>query len=51
MKIENFTFVGVTSMLVRGSGVGRRLSKGGGNQGPMRQRHKNWEQAKVLAFI
>jgi hypothetical protein len=51
MKIENSTFVGVTSMSVRRSGVGRRLSQGGGNQGPMHQRHKNWEQAKMLAFI
>jgi hypothetical protein len=41
MKIENFTFVGVTSMSVRGSGVGRKLSKGGENQGPTHQRHKN----------
>jgi hypothetical protein len=41
MKIENSTFVGVTLMLVKRSGVGRRLSKGGRNQGPMHQRHKN----------
>jgi hypothetical protein len=41
MKIKNFAFVGVTSMLVRGSGVGRGLSRGGGNQGSMHQRHKN----------
>jgi hypothetical protein len=38
-------------MLTRGSGVGRGSSKGGENQGPTRQRHKNWEQAKVLALI
>jgi len=41
MKVKNSTFVGVTSMSVRGSGVGRGLSKGGGDQGPTRQRHKN----------
>jgi hypothetical protein len=51
MKIESSTFVGVTSMSVTWSGVGKGLSKGGGNQGSTRQRHKNWEQAKVLTFI
>jgi hypothetical protein len=51
METKNSAFVGATSMSTRGSDVGQGLSKGGGNQGLARQRHKDWEQAKVLALI
>jgi hypothetical protein len=51
MEIENFASIGATLMSTRGSGVAKGSSKGGGNQGPVRQRHRNWEQAQVLALI
>jgi hypothetical protein len=41
MKIKNSTFVDVTLMSVRGSGVRKKLLKGGRDQGPTHQRHKN----------
>jgi len=38
-------------MSTRRSVVGRGSSKGGGNQGLACQKHGNWKQVKVLAFI
>jgi hypothetical protein len=51
METKNSAFAGATSMSTRGSGVGRGSPKGGGNQGLAHQRHRDWEQAKVLALI
>jgi len=42
---------GVTLISTRGSVVRRGSSKGGGNQGLACQKHGNWKQVKVLAFI
>jgi len=51
VETKKFASTGATLMLVRGSGVRRGSSKGGGNQGPACQRHGNREQVEVLAFI